>query len=908
MASSEILSQTLLSITRSKLSQLDKQKEAYETGKRQLQERAAAQTDNGERTRALITGASSLPSMTSLSQNPLISLSNFDRFIQQAQNDPSITDSFILECEASVRKELDVQSSKYDYASLYGKLVNEWTSPEKKHRDNNPVKSASVGREEAQTQRATWEEYVFNPKQTDEATIKTYLAGVFESETAVKETLAEVRRNLEIFQRDDQWSRLFDVSTVRDTVQAMLRTDILTDVKRSTLRDFLGNEVVLSEIADVLNMRLQTRKKWAWKEDLIIDQRRNLNGRYRFYPDEDLLQSIFIYEIGMRWGVKLRECFSLFLDPKVWKPTLEPISEDDEARLRWFMRLDRQSKSYCTIPDLKQKHFEEEIFLDQLPRSLQEQRGSYGSMDEAKAGDSRKSHVDVTQKLLHMIQADILVASGAPASPSSKADAQGKSSLGSSHRSSTTVADRQSPLCKPVTVIRSDFKWFGPSIPHSSITTVLGYFGVNKAWLGFFVKVLEAPLRFKQDAETVPSRTRKRGTPISTPLADVFGESLLFCIDFAVNQKAEGARLYRLHDDMWLWGDMESCKKSWEVLTQCAKILGLEINAEKTGAATTINSQKSSVSATDDSSLPAGSVSTIARDSELKAGLPKGDVTWGFLKLDAGSGRFIINQADVDEHIDELRLQLNACKSIFDWIQAWNIYGVRFFSNFFGKPANCYSRQHIDSVLDTFRRIQQQLFPDTRGGAGEYLRKMIAERFDIPAGQIPDGYIYFPAQLGGLGLKNPFINLCLVRESVPDDPQSVIGNRADEEEKEYRNAKIWFESNKSGATAPSWYRDEPFMSREEYSRHRERMSNPLRRKYEELMREPSPVDVELRGEVKAVVDAAEWDAMSSYDRWVVSLYGREMLAKFGGIHVVEKGLLPMGMMAMLRQSKFQWVG
>jgi hypothetical protein len=109
----------------------------------------------------------------------------------------------------------------------------------------------------------------------------------------------------------------------------------------------------------------------------------------------------------------------------------------------------------------------------------------------------------------------------------------------------------------------------------------------------------------------------------------------------------------------------------------------------------------------------------------------------------------LINQDEVDKHIDELRIQLSACRSVLDYIQAWNIYGHRFFANNFGKPANCYGRAHIDSMLATFRRIQEKLFPDHPGGVGEHLKLTIASRFNISPADIPDGYLYWSSCHGG---------------------------------------------------------------------------------------------------------------------------------------------------------------
>lgn len=861
MASSEILSQTLLSITNTKLAQLDKQKDAYNSRKRVLIDSADAQTDSNKRARELVEGFKDLPSMTSSTLNPTMSLENLNRFIQQAEHDPAVTNDFIQEYESLVRNELQVQSNRYAFASLYGKLVNEWISAGKDQEQDPKAASVSVGRDEARVQRATWEEYVFAPKTTDKDAIKEYLSTVFEAEEDVKDQLGELRKDLKRFQ--DNWAANphFDVDSLTTTINGMLRSDILTDVKRATLKDFVGNDTVLSEIADVLNMRMATRKTWSWEGDLVIDQRRQLNGRYRFYPDEELLQSIFLHYIGMRWAVELHSRFRELLN--AWKPSLDPISSQNKRRLHFFLNITDGLDGGAmpgTMGEIKRDHFENDIFLDQLPNSFEEQRGAYGSRDDAETGDTRKSHIDVVQHLLHMIEADILL---------------------------------QKNFENDVTVIRSDFKWFGPSIPHSSIAAVLEFFGVGADWIEFFMKVLEAPLRFKQDPEDAPSRIRRRGTPLSTPLADVFGESLLFCVDFAVNQKANGTRLYRLHDDMWLWGNTKACVKGWEVLGECASVLGLDFNFEKTGSALIEYSEGD-------------------EDSDLATGLPKGDVTWGFLKLDRHTGRFVIDQGEVDKHIEELRVQLDACKTVFNWIQAWNTYGARFFSNFFGKPANCSGRQHIDSMLGTFQRIQQQLFPDTPGGVGAYVKQMIAERFDLPLSDIPDGYIYFPPEFGGLGLKNPFIDLCLVHDTVKN-PEEVVKSFFEQEARDYRKLKARFENGtmRSSTSTRKNFRDlegEPFMSLEEFQSYRDWIGESLGCTFRVLMQEPVSKNVALKGAVKAVLEPRQWSELSSYDQWVLQLFSKDMIARFGGLNVVEKGLLPMGLMSLLRQSKFQWVG
>lgn len=847
MASSpEVLSQTLSSITTIKLSQLQKQKTEYETRKRSLLEDVASETDTRKRAKALLDGAQKLPSMAA---NPMISLANLKRFVEQAGHDPSVSEYFLQDYEATLRNDLEVQSNKYEFASLYGELVKEWTSAGKGDED---LGFEPVGREEMHEQRATWEDYVFKAKETDGEAINAYLTRIFKDGSKdVKRAYEALVKSVKDFQKIAIGKGThFDQDTVSTCIKGMLRSDLLSDEKRATLRDFLGNDVVLSEIADVLNMRMATRSSWTWGEPQIIDQRRNLNGRYRFYPDEDLLQSIFIYYIGRKFAVNLRQVFQAFVGtPGVWKPDSKPITKDDARRRKYF--LNETMPVPCSVEAKRETHFTDSVFLDQLPAALEEVRGSYGD-DKSDEEDTRKGHVQVTQELLHMIETEVTL---------------------------------RRKLKQDLVVVRSDFKWFGPSIPHNSIFAVLEFFGVTPEWLDFFKRVLEAPIRFKQDPADIEPQTRKRGTPLSTPVADYFGEALLFCLDFAVNQEA-GTRLYRLHDDMWLWGEPEKCEAGWDAMQRFADVMGLEFNVEKTGSA------------------------NMGQDKESKTmlKLPEGHVTWGFLRLDPETGRFMINQDEVDKHIAELKLQLNACRTVFDWIQAWNVYGVRFFTNNFGQPANCYGRAHVDSMLSTFQRIQAQLFGAESGGAGHHLKKMISDRFGVR--DLPDGYIYFPVAMGGLGLQNPFVKLYLIRERTVEEPEKLVDDFLENEEAEYRRAEARFEGE-GPQTGSEWddLKDADFMSHEEYVRYRERTSTLLLNTYNRLMAEPTEKDVELRGEVKAVLQSdGEWYGLSGYDRWVVQLFHKDMIARFGGLNVVDKGLLPLGLMSMLRESRFKWQG
>lgn len=211
-------------------------------------------------------------------------------------------------------------------------------------------------------------------------------------------------------------------------------------------------------------------------------------------------------------------------------------------------------------------------------------------------------------------------------------------------RLATTEMHINTNIYGEFTILQSDFKWFGPSLPHSTVFTVLNFFGVQDKWLSFFKKFLTSPLVFTQDGPGAEPQTRKCGIPMSHVLSDALGEAVLFCLDFAVDQRTNGANLYRFHDDLWFWGQESVCIDAWKAMKEFSSIMGLELNEEKTGAALTIEDPK--------------------RARPLSPVLPKGQIHWGFLNLNASERRWKIDSQKVNEHTEELCRQLAACRSV----------------------------------------------------------------------------------------------------------------------------------------------------------------------------------------------------------------------------------------------------
>jgi hypothetical protein len=299
----------------------------------------------------------------------------------------------------------------------------------------------------------------------------------------------------------------------------------------------------------------------------------------------------------------------------------------------------------------------------------------------------------------------------------------------------------------------------------------------------------------------------------------------------------------------------------------------------------------------------------------------------------------------VNFHIKELRKQLEGkSKSVIDWIQAWNTYAATFISSNFGKAANCFGkktpdllilksiliisigREHVDCMLSTHRRVQETIFDG--GNVVQFLKKTIEERFEVK--DIPDGFLFFPVELGGLDLKSPFVNLLQIRESVQENPHDAMHDYFEAEREDYAKAKLQFDKQRASGNiftqnTKDFKPDQPdtFFPFEEYIRYRETLrpfgQANLIGMYDELRKHPVEesidVSVQILQEVEKLMDqdnlsgiTGNWYGMEAYWKWIAQMYGPEMTTRFGGLNVVDPGLLPVGMVSMFRQKRIKWQG
>lgn len=192
--------------------------------------------------------------------------------------------------------------------------------------------------------------------------------------------------------------------------------------------------------------------------------RRHLNGKYRVVMDEEIVQALFLHFIGTKWAVHLKTVFQAFFHSGAWKQS-SFRSLDRKARQRREGFLDSTHKTdfgvhtaSMTVRNQRREKYQEDFFLTQLPSTTRETY-DYGDLDSNEDNDA-KSPIATKQSTLHLVTAESLI---------------------------------NIRLYGSFTVVQSDFKWFGPSLPHATMYAVLEFFGVPEKWLRFFKKFLETP-------------------------------------------------------------------------------------------------------------------------------------------------------------------------------------------------------------------------------------------------------------------------------------------------------------------------------------------------------------------------------------------------------------------------------
>lgn len=330
---------------------------------------------------------------------------------------------------------------------------------------------------------------------------------------------------------------------------------------------------------------------------------------------EDVLQAIFLHYIGSKWSVFFKSAFRYIRRHDAWNSSQTQLSKTERMRRHYFLG-SGWLQDHSTLERYREDTHRNRYFAHQL-LDFDEQQIEYAEgEEEAEFGD----HVQPSMKRYKKSAALTLPSQSQPsarhaprqmASQTARASNQyagleaqiedhGDGDMGFGLFDSDNDGAARGPkrpmeakqdllhllstevivntrLNAGLTCFRTAFESWNPLLPHQTALEVVKFFGVSKKWMAFFTKFLKAPLKFQED-DSSEVRLRQRGTPGSHALSDVFGETVLFCLDFAVNQATNGALLHRMYDDLWFWNkDYETCVEAWNKVTEFTKIMGVEV-------------------------------------------------------------------------------------------------------------------------------------------------------------------------------------------------------------------------------------------------------------------------------------------------------------------------------------------
>jgi hypothetical protein len=182
----------------------------------------------------------------------------------------------------------------------------------------------------------------------------------------------------------------------------MVHPDILSAEKAETLKGFLTNDVILLEVASVLNMQLASIESFSWpQEGVQVDMRRHLSGKYRAYMDTEIITALLFQYLGMRWSVGFKSAVCDVVYSPAWKRDAREFTREERLQRSEFFQESKADVS-PSIEHERRTAQRNMFFMTQLPGEL----ASLSPYDEDPVVTG-PAVVNVQQTLLKIVNTEI---------------------------------------------------------------------------------------------------------------------------------------------------------------------------------------------------------------------------------------------------------------------------------------------------------------------------------------------------------------------------------------------------------------------------------------------------------------------------------------------------------------------
>jgi reverse transcriptase-like protein len=606
---------------------------------------------------------------------------------------------------------------------------------------------------------------------------------------------------------------------------------------RAEAQRFLGSPTLLKELSDALTIMLDHLDEWDWPEQGVPVSVRWVRTKWRLFTDEDLPATCLLELLGERWQ---------YIFSQIW----EEIPSERVGRLRRLIELG--------APD---------ILVQNEWRHLRQRAGLSLSQgvdiwedpsDPAAIGSQPRADAPLVEQLRYWGESGSIFALRQTQQSNLRNLSRLRDYSSDRHvdESSLDAAlafihaeielARVAHPDRPLYVVKVDLKDYYPTLPHDLLLAILRRFGFTERELGFMRRYLRVRIDEAGDGEGGQVRVARAGVAHHRRLSDLLGELVLRLMDIYV-ERAARVQVIRFIDDITLLAaSPEEAVKAWEAVRSFCAACGLTLNLEKCGTVC---------------------VGGGALPSELPQRAPR----WLLLTLDA-QGHWQVDAAGLEVELERARQQITHAPSILERVRQYNATLAHLEQSL--AIAAPLGETHRESVRAAYARCQNTLF-----GSGtdtvSTLRGMIRERFvgNGVTAELPEAWLYWPITAGGLGLRQGQLRVASYAEGFA------------------RRTPVAVPDERPG----DW----------------QRRNNPWARFYSSLLAAVSPVapvpntmmetlvkDFISRG---AELSAGQQKTLSPYWRWVLYLYGPQILEAFGTFRFLFSELVPLQILTS-RQS------
>jgi hypothetical protein len=274
-----------------------------------------------------------------------------------------------------------------------------------------------------------------------------------------------------------------------------------------------------------------------------------------------------------------------------------------------------------------------------------------------------------------------------------------------------------SPL--PLYILKIDLKDFYPNLSHQMLLDILQHYGLTPSQQAFFKTFMRIPLHYQEQIVTYES-----GIPHNHRLSHLLGELTLGLFEQHLQNHAQ-VQIVRIIDDICLLAtSADAMTRAWEAIGTFCEAFGLVLNQEKCG-------------------------STCIGGANLPL-LPSAQPGWLLLTINS-QGYWEVNWGAFETFLQQARQQISQSSSLISQIETYNTH-LEYLVKALAMRADL-GVSHRQEISKAMERFSQAFFGEGQSSI-DTIRHLIQERFlnQNSTLRIPEAWLYWPITAGGCGL------------------------------------------------------------------------------------------------------------------------------------------------------------